>query len=85
MAEPEAAPAPVEAAPVPGMLGPSGLPGNLPEYLIQSGAPTSSVRQPCSRPTFNRTQAAALLGIDVLRQLRYQMQKLEISAPDDNA
>ena len=30
---------------------------------------------------FNRTQAASLLGISV-RQLRYQMQKLEIHAPE---
>jgi len=31
---------------------------------------------------FNRTQAASLLGISV-RQLRYQMQKLDITAPED--
>ncbi|NNG23100.1 sigma-54-dependent transcriptional regulator [Telluria aromaticivorans] len=82
VAEPEAATAPVGAAPGPAMLGPGGLPGNLPEYLIQ--VERDIIGRALQQTQFNRTQAAALLGISV-RQLRYQMQKLEISAPDDNA
>jgi len=90
-AAPEAAPGPVaavaetpQAAPVPAaaMLGPNGLPANLPEYLNQ--VERDIIGRALQQTQFNRTQAASLLGISV-RQLRYQMQKLDISAPDDNA
>jgi two-component system response regulator PilR (NtrC family) len=82
--EPEPEPAPAQASPAPGpaMLGPNGLPGNLPEYLIQ--VERDIIGRALQQTQFNRTQAAALLGISV-RQLRYQMQKLEICAPDDSA
>ncbi|WP_020651977.1 sigma-54-dependent transcriptional regulator [Massilia niastensis] len=61
-------------------LGPAELPGNLPEYLAQ--VERDIIQRALQQTQFNRTQAASLLGISV-RQLRYQMQKLEISAPDD--
>jgi len=83
-------PAPIEAAPepepvpepAPAGFGSSGLPSNLPEYLSQ--VERDIIGRALQQTGFNRTQAAALLGISV-RQLRYQMQKLEIVAPDDNA
>jgi two-component system response regulator PilR (NtrC family) len=79
----EPAPAPAaEPAPVSPGLGPNGLPGNLPEYLSQ--VERDIIGRALQQTNFNRTQAAALLGISV-RQLRYQMQKLEIVAPEDNA
>jgi len=74
---PEPAPAPA-AAPV--AAGPAELPSNLPEYLEQ--VERDIICRALQQTQFNRTQAASLLGISV-RQLRYQMQKLEISAPDD--
>ena len=82
--EPIPAPAPpaVETAPAAAMLGPNGLPANLPDYLSQ--VERELIGRALQQTQFNRTQAAALLGISV-RQLRYQMQKLEISAPDDSA
>ena len=79
---PAPAPAPVEAAPASAMLGPNGLPANLPEYLSQ--VERDIIERALQQTQFNRTQAASLLGISV-RQLRYQMQKLEICAPDDHA
>jgi two-component system response regulator PilR (NtrC family) len=79
---PTPAPAPVEAAPASAMLGPNGLPVNLPEYLSQ--VERDIIERALQQTQFNRTQAASLLGISV-RQLRYQMQKLEICAPDDHA
>ncbi len=79
---PTPAPAPVEAAPASAMLGPNGLPANLPEYLSQ--VERDIIGRALQQTQFNRTQAASLLGISV-RQLRYQMQKLEICAPDDHA
>ncbi|MCA1247191.1 sigma-54 dependent transcriptional regulator [Massilia sp. MS-15] len=63
-------------------LGPTGLPSNLPEYLNQ--VEREIIGRALQQTQFNRTQAAALLGISV-RQLRYQIQKLEICAPDDHA
>jgi two-component system response regulator PilR (NtrC family) len=81
--EREPAPAPVaNPAPASPGLGPNGLPSNLPEYLSQ--VERAIIGRALQQTNFNRTQAAALLGISV-RQLRYQMQKLEIVAPDDNA
>ena len=79
----ELEPAPAPAAdPVPASpgLGPNGLPSNLPEYLSQ--VERDIIGRALQQTNFNRTQAAALLGISV-RQLRYQMQKLEIVAPGD--
>jgi two-component system response regulator PilR (NtrC family) len=68
--------------PGPATLGPNGLPANLPEYLSQ--VERDIIQRALQQTQFNRTQAASLLGISV-RQLRYQMQKLGIVAPDDNA
>ena len=81
---PEPAP-PVPAAatvPAPGpvSLGPAELPSNLPAYLEQ--VERDVIQRALQQTQFNRTQAASLLGISV-RQLRYSMQKLEISAPED--
>jgi two-component system response regulator PilR (NtrC family) len=70
--------APTVSAP-PG-VGPAELPANLPEYLEQ--VERDIIGRALQQTQFNRTQAASLLGISV-RQLRYQMQKLDISAPDD--
>ena len=61
-------------------LGPAELPSNLPEYLEQ--VERDIIGRALQQTQFNRTQAASLLGISV-RQLRYQMQKLDICAPDD--
>jgi two-component system response regulator PilR (NtrC family) len=60
-------------------LGGDELPGNLPEYLAQ--VERDIIMRALNQTQFNRTQAATLLGIS-LRQLRYQMQKLEINAPE---
>lgn len=74
-----AAPAPVTPAAAP--VGPvdSPLPSNLPDYLEQ--IERDIIVRALNQTQFNRTQAAALLGIGV-RQLRYQMQKLNINAPE---
>jgi two-component system response regulator PilR (NtrC family) len=77
---PAAAPLPTAAPAAPVVLGPAELPSNLPEYLAQ--VERDIIQRALQQTQFNRTQAASLLGISV-RQLRYQMQKLEISAPDD--
>jgi len=89
---PPAVTPPVAAAPVapaapvtptvsaPPGVGPAELPANLPEYLEQ--VERDIIGRALQQTQFNRTQAASLLGISV-RQLRYQMQKLDISAPDD--
>ena len=81
---PEPAPPVPAAAPVPApgpvALGPAELPGNLPAYLEQ--VERDIIQRALQQTQFNRTQAASLLGISV-RQLRYSMQKLEISAPED--
>jgi len=80
---PEPAAPPVAAGqPVASPLSGNGLPSNLPEYLSQ--VERDIIGRALQQTNFNRTQAAALLGISV-RQLRYQMQKLEIVAPDDGA
>ena len=77
-AAPIAPVAPTVSAPA--GVGPVELPGNLPEYLEQ--VERDIIGRALQQTQFNRTQAASLLGISV-RQLRYQMQKLDISAPDD--
>jgi two-component system response regulator PilR (NtrC family) len=70
------APATVPAPPV-GAEPP--LPPSLPDYLNQ--IERDIIVRALNQTQFNRTQAAALLGIGV-RQLRYQMQKLNINAPE---
>ena len=87
--EPAAAPAlapalaetlePVAAAPgaAPAPLHP--LPNSLPDYLEQ--VERDIILRALGQTNFNRTQAAQLLGIS-FRQLRYQMQKLDIREPE---
>ena len=55
------------------------LPKCLPDYLdsVERDIITRALHQ----TQFNRTQAAELLGIS-FRQLRYQMQRLNIQAPE---
>jgi two-component system response regulator PilR (NtrC family) len=55
------------------------LPSNLPDYLEQ--VERDIILRALNQTQFNRTQAASLLGISV-RQLRYQIQKLDIQAPE---
>lgn len=70
-----AAPPPTPAQP----LSTDALPSNLPDYLSQ--VERDIILRALNQTQFNRTQAASLLGISV-RQLRYQMQKLDIHAPE---
>ena len=58
---------------------PAGLPANLPDYLI--AIERDIILRALAQTQFNRTQAAQLLGIS-FRQLRYQMQKLNIQEPE---
>ncbi len=75
---PAAANAPV--TPLPGTLAPhAALPSSLPDYLSQ--VERDIILRALAQTQFNRTQAAHLLGIS-FRQLRYQMQKLDIHAPE---
>jgi two-component system response regulator PilR (NtrC family) len=77
---PVAPSAPVPAsAPVQAPVALDTLPGNLPDYLAQ--VERDIILRALQQTQFNRTQAASLLGISV-RQLRYQMQKLDIHAPE---
>ena len=76
-APPPAIAAPEPAAPPP--LADDALPSNLPDYLSQ--VERDIILRALNQTQFNRTQAASLLGISV-RQLRYQMQKLDIHAPE---
>ncbi|MRV74567.1 response regulator [Duganella sp. FT92W] len=55
------------------------LPSNLPEYLAM--VEREIIQRALAQTQYNRTQAASLLGIS-FRQLRYQMQKLNIQEPD---
>jgi two-component system response regulator PilR (NtrC family) len=73
---PVPAPAPPDSLPA---LGAGELPSNLPDYLEQ--IERDIIQRALQQTQFNRTQAASLLGISV-RQLRYQMQKLDIHAPE---
>ncbi|MFM9437269.1 DNA-binding NtrC family response regulator, partial [Janthinobacterium sp. CG_23.3] len=59
--------------------GGAGLPHCLPEYLSQ--VERDIIVRALAQTQFNRTQAAQLLGIS-FRQLRYQMQKLNIQEPE---
>ncbi|MES2127556.1 MAG: sigma-54 dependent transcriptional regulator [Pseudomonadota bacterium] len=84
MAElPPAAPVPVAdvAAPMAAAAAPAAdaLPNSLPDYLEQ--IERDIILRALAQTQFNRTQAAQLLGIS-FRQLRYQMQKLDIHAPE---
>src|SRR5471030_2584104 len=56
------------------------LPSNLPEYL--NAIEREIIMRALAQTQYNRTQAAQLLGIS-FRQLRYQMQKLNIQEPGD--
>ncbi len=56
------------------------LPSNLPDYLEQ--VERDIILRALAQTQYNRTQAAQLLGIS-FRQLRYQMQKLDIQAPEN--
>jgi len=58
--------------------GDAGIPSCLPDYL--NGIERDIILRALIQTRFNRTQAAELLGIS-FRQLRYQMQKLDISEP----
>ncbi len=84
------APAPMAVAPLPAEPAepavrppqppaPDALPSNLPDYLSQ--VERDIIQRALAQTQFNRTQAASLLGISV-RQLRYQIQKLGIQAPE---
>ena len=68
----------VEAAPA-ARVANEPLPNSLPDYLNQ--IERDIIIRALNQTQFNRTQAAQLLGIS-FRQLRYQMQKLEIQAPE---
>jgi len=70
-----APPATATVAPTPG----DPLPNSLPDYLNQ--VERDIILRALAQTQFNRTQAAQLLGIS-FRQLRYQMQKLDIHAPE---
>jgi two-component system response regulator PilR (NtrC family) len=74
---PAAHAAPPSPSPSPSAADP--LPSNLPDYLSQ--VERDIILRALNQTQFNRTQAASLLGISV-RQLRYQMQKLDIQAPE---
>lgn len=56
----------------------AGIPSCLPDYL--NGIERDIILRALIQTRFNRTQAAELLGIS-FRQLRYQMQKLDIDGP----
>jgi two-component system response regulator PilR (NtrC family) len=77
---PAASPAPAAAAldTLPALAA-GELPSNLPDYLNQ--VERDIIQRALQQTQFNRTQAASLLGISV-RQLRYQMQKLDIHTPE---
>jgi two-component system response regulator PilR (NtrC family) len=62
------------------MPAPGDLPSNLPAYLEQ--VERDIIGRALAQTQFNRTKTAALLGLSV-RQLRYQMQKLDIQAPEN--
>ena len=54
------------------------LPSNLPAYL--EAVERDIITRALTQTNYHRTQAAQLLGIS-FRQLRYQMQKLNIQDP----
>ncbi|MCU6496496.1 sigma-54 dependent transcriptional regulator [Rugamonas sp. A1-17] len=73
--------APAHADPAPSAALPhlDALPSSLPDYLNQ--IERDIILRALAQTQFNRTQAAQLLGIS-FRQLRYQMQKLNIQEPE---
>ncbi|MFA9216389.1 MAG: sigma-54-dependent transcriptional regulator [Sphingomonadaceae bacterium] len=71
------APAPVPSEPPLPVL--DVLPSNLPDYLAR--IERDIILRALAQTQYNRTQAAQLLGIS-FRQLRYQMQKLQIQEPE---
>ncbi len=75
---PPAEPAP-PAAGTPPLPHLDALPSSLPDYLNQ--IERDIILRALAQTQFNRTQAAQLLGIS-FRQLRYQMQKLNIQEPE---
>jgi two-component system response regulator PilR (NtrC family) len=77
--QPPAAPSASHAGSPSAPPGADDLPNNLPDYLAQ--VERDIILRALNQTQFNRTQAATLLGISV-RQLRYQMQKLDIHAPE---
>ncbi|GJJ01232.1 sigma-54-dependent Fis family transcriptional regulator [Duganella rhizosphaerae] len=78
-------PTPQPAEPAPSAAGTlplphlDALPSSLPDYLNQ--IERDIILRALAQTQFNRTQAAQLLGIS-FRQLRYQMQKLNIQEPE---
>ncbi|MBB3120546.1 sigma-54-dependent transcriptional regulator [Pseudoduganella violacea] len=81
-AAPQAEAADAPPATAPAALPPpplDALPSNLPDYLAQ--VERDIILRALAQTQFNRTQAAQLLGIS-FRQLRYQMQKLNIQEPE---
>jgi two-component system response regulator PilR (NtrC family) len=72
-------PAGADAAANPPLPRLDSLPSNLPDYLEQ--IERDIIMRALAQTQYNRTQAAQLLGIS-FRQLRYQMQKLNIQEPD---
>jgi two-component system response regulator PilR (NtrC family) len=76
---PVAVAAVLPASAIPAPVAPDALPANLPDYLIQ--VERDIILRALAQTQFNRTQAAQLLGIS-FRQLRYQMQKLNIQEPE---
>lgn len=75
-AQPDAEPPPPPTPPPPPQ---EPLPASLPDYLNQ--IERDIILRALTQTQFNRTQAAQLLGIS-FRQLRYQMQKLNIQEPE---
>jgi two-component system response regulator PilR (NtrC family) len=75
---PAAAPAVPSEAPQPPLPVLDILPSNLPAYL--EAVEREIITRALAQTHYNRTQAAQLLGIS-FRQLRYQMQKLNIQDP----
>jgi two-component system response regulator PilR (NtrC family) len=73
-----AEPAPPEAPSMPPLPVLDILPSNLPAYL--EAVEREIITRALGQTNYNRTQAAQLLGIS-FRQLRYQMQKLNIQDP----
>jgi len=78
-AMPSAAPPAAAAGVQPPLPHLDALPSSLPDYLNQ--IERDIILRALAQTQFNRTQAAQLLGIS-FRQLRYQMQKLNIQEPE---
>jgi len=79
MSAPAAAPSGAAGTAQPPLPHLDALPSSLPDYLNQ--IERDIILRALAQTQFNRTQAAQLLGIS-FRQLRYQMQKLNIQEPE---